>query len=87
MGKLFENRAFAVVGEGGRVVIPAAFRKALCMEAGTALIVFLEDGELRLISADEGLRRAQAIVRAAVAPGVSLVDELIAERHAEAASE
>ncbi len=87
MGKLFENRAFGVVGEGGRIVIPAAFRRALCMEPGTALIVFLEEGELRLMTADEGLRRAQAIVRALVPPGVSLVDELIAERHAEAASE
>ncbi|MBI5949371.1 MAG: AbrB/MazE/SpoVT family DNA-binding domain-containing protein [Chloroflexi bacterium] len=87
MGKLFENRAFAVVGEGGRVVIPAAFRKALCMEPGTSLLIFLEEGELRIITAMEGIRRAQAIAAEYAIPGRSMVDELITERRAEAARE
>ena len=47
----------------------------------------LGDGEARVFSRREQLRRAQALVRKYVPENVSLVDELIAERRAEAARE
>ncbi len=87
MGRQSEVRARATVGEGGRLVIPAAFRKALCLEPGTHVVLRLVDGELRIYTAMEGIRRAQGIAAEYAVPGRSMVDELIAERRAEAARE
>lgn len=68
------------VNENGRVVIPAAFRKALGINAGDQLVLRIEDDELRIMTLKRRLERAQRLVRKYVKPGVSLVDELIAER-------
>jgi AbrB family looped-hinge helix DNA binding protein len=73
--------------DGGCVVIPAEYRKALGLEPGDELIVALEDGELRLFTLQQAVRRAQAIVRKYIPEGRSLSDELIAERRAESANE
>ena len=75
------------IAPGGRVVIPADFRKALGLAVGDDVVIELADGELRLRSLREAVRRAQEIVRKHVPEGVSLADELIAERRAEAARE
>jgi len=45
------------------------------------------NGELRRWSREEAVRQAQELVRQHVPEGVSLVDELIAERRTEAARE
>ena len=68
------------IAEGGRVVIPAEFRKSLGLKAGEVVMVSLEDGEIRIQSLREAIRRAQEMVREVVPEGRSLVDELIAER-------
>lgn len=68
------------VNENGRVVIPAAFRKALGIQAGDQVVLRMEDDELRITTPKRRLERAQRLVRKYVKPGVSLVDELIAER-------
>jgi AbrB family looped-hinge helix DNA binding protein len=81
------NRQFVELGAGGRVVIPAAFRAALGMKPGDRLTMRLEGNELRIYTQREGIRRAQELVRRYIPEGVSLVDELIAERRAEAAKE
>ncbi len=75
------------VAEGGRVVIPAEYRKRLGLQVGDNVILQLDDGEIRLYTMREAIRRAQEMVRRYVPEGVSLVDELIAERRAEAARE
>jgi AbrB family looped-hinge helix DNA binding protein len=76
------------IGPGGRVIIPAEMRAALGAEEGDTLLASLVDGELRLVSTQTAIKRAQAIVRAYIpAGGPSLVDELIADRRAEAAAE
>jgi hypothetical protein len=54
---------------------------------GDSLIVTESDGEIRMISIDSGIRKAQALIAQYVPPGISLVDELIAERRAEAERE
>lgn len=72
---------------GGRLQIPAEIRKQLGLEDGDHLTLKVVDGELRVRSVRETIRRAQEMVRRHVPEGVSLVDELIAERRAEAASE
>lgn len=77
----------AKLGRDGRFVIPAAFRKAMGIEPGDDLVLHCEDGKLRVVGRRVGLERARAIVRRHVPEGVSLVDELIADRRAEAARE
>jgi AbrB family looped-hinge helix DNA binding protein len=71
----------------GRVLIPAEIRDALGLKPGDRLIARVIDGELRLMTIREGIRRAQAIVRRHTAGQPSLVDELIAERRREAERE
>jgi AbrB family looped-hinge helix DNA binding protein len=68
------------MNENGRVVIPAAFRKALGINPGDEVILRLEDDELRITTMKRRIERAQRHARKYVKPGVSLVDELIAER-------
>jgi AbrB family looped-hinge helix DNA binding protein len=75
------------MSEGGRVVVPAEIRKALGLEEGGVVLWELKEGEARLTTRRERLRRAQAQVREYVPAGVSLSDELIAERRAEAERE
>jgi AbrB family looped-hinge helix DNA binding protein len=68
------------LNENGRVVIPAAFRKALGVNAGDEVILRFEDDELRITTMKKRIERAQRHARKYVKPGVSLADELIAER-------
>ena len=68
------------VNENGRVVIPAAFRKAMGIKAGDEVVLRMEDNELRILTLKGRIERAQRLVRQHVKPGTSLVDELIAER-------
>jgi len=75
------------INENGRVVIPASFRKALGINPGDEVILRLEDDELRITTMKRRIERAQRLVRKYVRPGVSLVDELIAERREAAKNE
>ena len=81
------ERFRARVGPGGRVVIPAALRRALKVETGDEVILYLENGELRLYTHSMAIERAQALIRKHIPEGVSLVDELLAERRREVAQE
>ena len=74
------------IGPGGRVVIPAEFRKELGLAVGEAVVFKIEDGGVRLISYREQIRRVQEFVAARIDPDApSTVDDFIAERRAEAA--
>jgi AbrB family looped-hinge helix DNA binding protein len=75
------------VNENGRVVIPAAFRKAMGIKIGDEVVLRIEDDELRISTLKRRIERAQRLVRQHVKPGTSLVDELIAERRAAAKRE
>jgi AbrB family looped-hinge helix DNA binding protein len=75
------------VGKGGRVVVPAEYRAQLGLEPGTTVIVTLEDEGVQIRTRDQAVRRAQKLVRRHVPADVSLSDELIAERNAEARRE
>jgi AbrB family looped-hinge helix DNA binding protein len=74
-----------IIGEGGRLVIPAAFRKALGLKTGDEVLLVLEDGELRVVSPRQAVARAQNLVRRYVSRERSLSEELIQERREEAA--
>ena len=68
------------INENGRIVIPASFRRALQMQAGDAVVLRIENDELRITTLRQRLAKAQRLVRKHVAANTSLVDELIAER-------
>lgn len=77
----------ARINQQGRIVIPAECRAAAGLKPGDE--VFIEatgEGELRLLTAERAIQRAQAIV-AQHGSGRDLVAELIAERRAEGARE
>ncbi len=76
-------QVWAQVGPDGRVVIPAAYRRLLGIEESGHVLMVLEDGEVRLIGRNAAIARAQALVAKYVPEGVSLVDELLAERRRE----
>ena len=68
------------VNENGRIVLPAAFRKALNIRPGDQVLARLEDDEVRITTLKHRIEQAQRHVRQFVKPGRSLADELIAER-------
>jgi AbrB family looped-hinge helix DNA binding protein len=77
----------AQISENGRIVIPAVYRKAMGLKGGEVVTIRLDEEGLHIQSRAQAIKRAQAIVRKYVPEGVSLVDELIAERRREAKRE
>ena len=75
------------VDRHGRVVIPAEYRRALGLREGDSIVVLLDDGELRILTRAEAIRRAREIVMTHTKGTGSMVEELLAERRAEAARE
>ena len=69
-------------GAQGRLVVPAAIRKALGFEAGESLVARVEDGRLVVEKAQSVERRV--LGRFGKLKGRSLANELIAERREEA---
>jgi AbrB family looped-hinge helix DNA binding protein len=69
------------------MVIPAAFRKSLDIKPGEVIVLRMEDDELRITTLRARIARAQRLARKYVKPGVSIVDEFLTERRAEAARE
>jgi AbrB family looped-hinge helix DNA binding protein len=81
------TEAHTRVGAGGRVVIPAAYRKALGVRPGDRLLLVLDGRQVRLLTPEEAIRSAQALVRRHVRRGRRLSEELLAERRREVARE
>lgn len=75
------------IGDRGRMVLPAEVRKRLKLGPGDEVLVTEQsDGSLRLLSAQQVVRETRGLYR--VRSGKrSLVDELIADRRAEARRE
>jgi AbrB family looped-hinge helix DNA binding protein len=77
----------AKVLDGGRLIVPAEFRRAMGIDSGDTVIIELDGTELRVRSHRAALDRARARLRKYIPEGVSLADELIADRRAEAERE
>jgi transcriptional regulator with XRE-family HTH domain len=75
-----------VDGEG-RVVLPADLLADFGLEPGETLVFARTETGLRANSPGKAAREMQNHTRGLIAPGESVVDELIAERRAEAARE
>lgn len=73
--------------DGGKLIIPAAFRRKLGIDIGDTVVIELGEDGLHVRSLSSAVRRAQDIVREFVPDDVSLADELVAERRIEAEHE
>ncbi|MCY0095943.1 AbrB/MazE/SpoVT family DNA-binding domain-containing protein [Hoeflea ulvae] len=71
------------LGEGGRLVIPAAMREALGVKPGDELALEVADGELKIKPYLAVIREIQARVQELVPPGVDIVEDFLAERREE----
>ncbi len=80
-------RAKTRLSGNGRIVIPAAIREAIGVKAGDSILMEAQDGVLRIESYPTMVARIQREFAQLIPPGVSLVDELLAERREEARRE
>jgi AbrB family looped-hinge helix DNA binding protein len=80
-------QAKAKLNANGRVVIPAAVRKALDLRPGDELIMRIEDGELRLSTRRQALARARRMIRRYIPSEEDLTQSLIDDRREEAERE
>jgi AbrB family looped-hinge helix DNA binding protein len=71
----------------GRVVIPAAIRKEMGLEGTVDLIFRYEDGTLTVETIEDAVAYVQSVVAQYIVSDGSLVDDLLADRRAEAAAE
>jgi AbrB family looped-hinge helix DNA binding protein len=75
------------LGEGGRVVIPAEFRKALGIDVGDELILHMENGTIVLLTRKQAIHYVQEQMAKYKVTGRQLSEEIIAERRKEAENE
>lgn len=71
----------------GRILVPKELRDAIQMDVNAYVTLLVEDGELRVITPARATQLIREIAAKYATPGRSLVDELIAERRAEAERE
>ena len=70
------------VGLDGRILVPADLRRAAGIEPGKPVNLRVEDGRLVVEDPMVALRRLQDMLAPLKSPGVSIVDEFLAERRA-----
>lgn len=75
------------LGRGGRLVIPARFRKALALREGDEVVLTLSGDALEVSTPRQALERAQRMVRRYVPQSRSLARELIRQRRQDARGE
>ena len=76
-----------VMGKDGRIVIPASIRSQVNMPKGGAFVIHADEGVVTLEPLSHAIAAVQAMMKPYAIEGVSIVDELIADRRAEAARE
>lgn len=81
--EVFQTR----VDRSGRIVLPAGFRAALGVVPGDAVLLVRDDAGVHVETPEQASAALRAYFRALAPPGVSLADELIAERRLEAERE
>ena len=70
--------------KGGKISIPAIYRKSLHLKEGDEIVFSLNNNELTLIPIKANLQRVREMVNQYHGPNISLVDKLITERRADA---
>lgn len=72
------------IAPDGRILVPADMRAAMLAEGGGPILAEVVDGELRLITPKAAIRKVRRMIAESDWGGGSVVDELVAERRAEA---
>ncbi len=75
------------VADGGRIVIPADFRKCLGIQEGDVVLIRLQDSEVRVVPLRQALVRARELTAQYISRDRSLAEELIGERRKDAERE
>ena len=75
------------IDSAGRIVIPAEMRAAMMVKPGDTITASVDNGVFSITSPEVAVRIAQSLARQYIPEGVSLVDELIADRREEARRE
>ncbi|MGH9168844.1 MAG: AbrB/MazE/SpoVT family DNA-binding domain-containing protein [Acidimicrobiia bacterium] len=75
------------LAKGGRIVIPAPYRRELGLRPGDEVILILEEGSLRLLTMRQAIEEAQEQVLRHLPSDRRLVEELLQERREQAAVE
>jgi AbrB family looped-hinge helix DNA binding protein len=70
------------VGPDGRVLIPAELRRAAGIVPGDTVLAEIRDGAVEIATLATRIRRVQDMLAPYKQPGVSIVDEFIAEKRA-----
>jgi AbrB family looped-hinge helix DNA binding protein len=70
----------AKIREGGRLIIPASYRKALNLHTGDELIMQLEEGEIRIFPQSQAIQRIRTAFRKNITKKISYTDDFIAFR-------
>lgn len=76
-----------VLGESGRIVLPAAIRKEFGLEAGERLTVTSDAGAIRILSRKMALESLRAGIIKQRGSLDGILDEFLAEKREEAARE
>lgn len=80
-----EPRSYRTKVDGsGRIVLPVEVRQRQQLMAGDTVIVIEDDNGVHVKPFNQVVREAQAYFRQVIPQGVSLADDLAAERRAEA---
>ncbi len=75
------------VDNQGRISLPSRLREQAGIAPGSEILAFFEDGGIVLATREAALGQAQRLVRAYLPEGVSLVADVLAERHREVNAE
>jgi bifunctional DNA-binding transcriptional regulator/antitoxin component of YhaV-PrlF toxin-antitoxin module len=83
------SQSYIKMADNGRLVLPAALRSGVGLPDGGDFLARVENGAIILEPHKKVLERIRTLIRqyAPADQGVSVVDELIAERHEEAVLE
>lgn len=79
--------AKAKIVKGGKISIPAIYRKVLHLKEGDEMVFNLNNNELTLTPIKANLKKVQEMINKYHSADISLVDKLIAERRVEAKNE
>ena len=80
--------AYGRVSGSGRLSLPAEFRKAVGLDRGGAVVIELDDSEIRIRTVAEVIARAQALTRDLLRDKPEgTLDAFLAERHRQANTE
>lgn len=86
MNQLVKSRSVPV-GENGRMNLPADIRRSLGLNGAGKIIIEANENGVFITTFEQRLLKIRARIQPYFTPGVSIVDELIAERRAENAKD